>query len=344
MHQSNQQPDASAIMQVALGFWPSKTLLAAVKLELFTFINHQAFTASQIQAALDLDGSHIFDFLDALSSMGFLERKGEGKSALYSNTMDTGFFLDKTKPAYIGGFLEMANDREYRFWADLEEGLKTGKPQNEIKYTGKSSFEAIYESPQRLKQFTDGMSGIQKGSFMAFADKFDFTPYRRLVDAGGSGGLLSALVAAKHPHMHCTTFDLPQLEVLARETIEQLNVSDRVAIHSGDFFNEPLPGADIITMGNILHSFDLASKKMLIQKAYQALPEKGCLVVIETIIDNERRSNTFAMLMSLNMLIESDGGFNYTLADFEKWVKEAGFQATSFLPLAGPISAAIAYK
>jgi hypothetical protein len=337
-------PDPSAIMHVALGFWQSKTLLAAVKLEIFTLLDNSSLTGEQIQTRLGLDSKYAFDFLDALVSLGFLEREGNGTLAKYSNTNDTAFFLDKKKPQYIGGFLEMANDREYKFWGDLEEGLKTGKPQNEIKYTGKSSFEAIYESPQRLKQFTDAMSGIQKGSFSAFAEKFDFTPYSSLLDAGGSAGLLSALVAAKNPHMHCTTLDLPQLEPFALETSAQLNVGNRVTVRNGDFFKDPFPKADIITMGNILHSFDLPSKKMLIQKAFDALPDNGCLVVIETIMDNERRKNSFALLMSLNMLIESDGGFNYTEAQYDMWTKEAGFKKTRFIHLAGPVSAGIAYK
>jgi hypothetical protein len=344
MQVSKHQPDATAIMQVALGFWPSKTLLAAVKLRLFTLLGEEALTASQIQRGLGLHEKYLYDFLDALTSLGFLERKGTGQAALYANTEDTAFFLDKNKPAYIGGFLEMANDREYRFWADLEEGLKTGKPQNEIKTTGKESFEAIYADQERLKQFTEAMSGIQKGSFMAFVDKFDLSSYRTLLDVGGSGGLLSALVASRYPHMHCTTYDLPQLEPLAQETIDRMGVSSRVSIQSGSFFTEPFPEAEVITMGNILHSFDLESKQMLIRKAYDALPKGGCLVVIEMIMDNERRSNTMALLMSLNMLIESDGGFNYTEAAFKNWVREAGFRDTKFIHLAGPVSAAIAYK
>lgn len=344
MQLSNHQPDATAIMQVALGFWPSKTLLAAVKLNLFTLLGEESLTASQIQRGLALHGKYLYDFLDTLTSLGFLERKGIGQSALYANTEETAFFLDKNKPAYIGGFLEMANDREYRFWADLEEGLKTGKPQNEIKTTGKESFQAIYEDPKRLKQFTEAMSGIQKGSFMAFANKFDFSSYRTLLDVGGSGGLLSALVASKHPHMYCTTYDLPQLEALALQTIDAMGVSSKVSIQSGNFFTESFPEAQVITMGNILHSFDLEAKQMLIGKAYEALPKNGCLVVIEMIMDNERRSNTMALLMSLNMLIESDGGFNYTESEFVNWVRKAGFQETKFIHLAGPVSAAIAYK
>jgi 2-polyprenyl-3-methyl-5-hydroxy-6-metoxy-1,4-benzoquinol methylase len=340
------QVDPFKIIQVGLSFWSSKTLLAATKLGLFTVLSKQPLTAEQVKLKLDLnkEGLYVRDFLDALYSMGFLERIGNGVSAVYQNTPDTAMFLDKNQPAYLGGFLEMANDREYKFWGDLEEGLKTGQPQNEIKYTGKSSFEAIYENPESLAQFTEAMSGIQKLSFMAFAERFDFSSHKNLLDVGGSAGLLSALVAQQHPHMQCTTFDLPQLETFAKATAEKYGVADRVKVRNGDFFNEHFTKADIITMGNILHSFDLEKKKMLIRKSYEALPADGCLVIIEMILDNDRKENTFGLLMSLNMLIESDSGFNYTQKEFQQWASEAGFKSVDFIPLGGPVSVAVAYK
>ncbi len=340
------QVDPFKIIQVGLSFWSSKTLLAATKLGLFTLLSEKPLSAEQIKISLGLnkEGLYVRDFLDALYSMGFLGRLGSGESTLYENTPDTAMFLDKNQASYLGGFLEMANDREYKFWGDLEEGLISGKPQNEIKYTGKSSFEAIYEKPEALAQFTEGMSGIQKLSFMAFAENFDFSGHKTLLDAGGSAGLLSALVAQKHPHMQCTTFDLPQLEPFAKATAEKFGVSGQVSVLNGDFFNEPFPQSDIVTMGNILHSFDMPTKRMLISKAYQALPAGGCLAVIEMILDDERKENTFGLLMSLNMLIESDGGFNYTQQEFKQWTAEAGFLSVEFIPLGGPVSAAIAYK
>jgi hypothetical protein len=111
-----------------------------------------------------------------------------------------------------------------------------------------------------------------------------------------------------------------------------------------DFFNDPIPLADIVTMANILHDWDEETKLMLMKKAYDALPEGGAYVAIENIIDNERRQNVFGMMMSLNMLIETGKGFDYTFADFNKWAKKIGFKSTALLPLAGPTSAAIAYK
>jgi len=337
--------DPARIMEVGLGFWASKTLLAAVKLGLFTFLDHGERSAEDIRVALELHTRNVLDFLDALLSLGFLERDGVGPIARYRNTADTEVFLVKGKPQYIGGFLEMANDREYRFWADLEQGLRTGEPQNEIKTTGKESFAAIYEDPARLKQFTEAMSSIQIGAFAAFTEQFDFSKHRLMLDVGGSGATFSALVARRHPHMRCISYDMPLLGPLAEEASARLGVADRVEIVGGDFFaGEQLPKADLVTMGNILHSFDLAKKGILLRKAYDALPAGGELAVIELILDDERRANTLGLLLSLNMLIESDGGFNFTFAEFTRWATAAGFCTTRLLPLAGPTSAAIAIK
>lgn len=339
------QLNPSKIVEVGMGFWASKTLLAANKLGLFTLLaENGALNVAQIKIALSLDGKSLQDFLDALHALGFLSREGLNDAARYSNTPETAAFLSKNSPQYMGGFLEMANDREYLYWANLEEGLRTGKPQNEVKETGKESFKAIYSKEEHLKVFTEGMSGIQAGSFNAFSDVFDFSQASTLLDVGGSAGLLSAMVAAKHPHMQCVTYDLPELTPFVEHMRQQFNVVDRVAIHNGDFFEEDFPKADVITMGNILHSFDLEKKQILLRKAFNALPDGGRLVIIEMILDDERRENTFGLLMSLNMLIESDGGFNFTEGELKAWVKAIGFSAISINNLSGPVSLATITK
>ncbi len=338
------QINPSQIMQIGMGFWASKTLLSAVKLGLFTHLNGSPLSAQELGDRMELHQRGRVDFFDTLVSLGLLEREGNGENARYTNTPQTALFLDKEKPQYIGGILEMANDRLYPFWGDLEEGLKTGQPQNEIKQSGESFFEALYADPDRLRQFIGAMSGVQMGNFIALAEQFDFSQYHTLCDVGGASGLLAIQAAKRHPHLRCISFDLPPVEPIARETIGKFGVSDRVSAVSGDFFVDKLPKADVITMGNILHDWNLENKKLLIKKAYDALPGGGALIVIENIIDDERRENTFGLLMSLNMLIELGDGFDYTGADFDRWAKEAVFRETSVMPLTGPASAAIAIK
>ena len=188
------------------------------------------------------------------------------------------------------------------------------------------------------------MAGLSRGNFAALAEKFDFSKYKTLCDVGGATGLLSTLVAKQHPHMRCISFDLPAVEPIAKKTIAREGLSDRIQTAAGDFFRDGLPKADVVTMGMILHDWNLEKKKHLIKAAYDALPENGAFIAVENIIDDERRENAFGLLMSLNMLIEFGDAFDFSGADFWSWCKEAGFKSYEVLHLAGPCSAAIAYK
>jgi hypothetical protein len=340
----SERVDPSQIMQVGMGYWASKTLLSAVELELFTALGRKPMTGPQIAKALDLDARAIPDFPDALVALGLLDREGDGGDAVYANTEETAAFLDKASPTYLGGILEMSNARLYRFWADLTEALQTGKPQNEIKHTGKPMFDELYSDPERLEQFMSAMAGISLGPFHALAEKFDFSNYETLCDVGGATGQLSIIVAGRHPQIRCTSFDLPVVEPIARRAIEAAGMSDRVTAVGGDFFADPLPKADVITMGLILHDWNLERKLELINAAYDALPVGGAYIVIENLIDDARRQNAFGLLMSLNMLIEFGDAFDYTGGDFSGWCREVGFKEVEVVPLAGPTSAGIAYK
>lgn len=332
------------IMEVAMAFWPAKTLLSAVELELFTVLGKNAWTGEELRRALGLHPRANPDFFDTLVALGFLRRDGDGPAGRYRNTEETGLFLDKASPAYMAGFLEMANARLYPFWGDLSTALRTGAPQNETKHGGASMFEELYSKPERLEQFMRAMAGISAANFQAFAEKFDFSPYKTMCDVGGCTGQLSMLVAKAHPHMRCVSADLSAVTEIAARICGASDVAERVATQSIDFFNEPLPKADVIAMGMILHDWNLEKKKFLIKAAYDALPPGGALVAIENIIDDARRENAFGLMMSLNMLIEFGDAFDFTGADFATWCTEAGFRRTEVIHLAGPASAAVAYK
>ncbi len=344
MDKTQTQPNPEKIMQIGMGFWASKTLLSAVNMGLFTLLADKELSASTIKVSLGLHDRGLYDFLDALVALGFLERRGIQDSAIYSNSLEANIFLDKNKASYIGGILEMSNNRLFGFWDDLEDGLKTGHPQNETKNGDAPIFEAIYGEEDKLREFLHAMGGIQMGNFMMLANQFDFSPYFTHCDLGGAGGHLATQIAMNNPHMKCTTFDLPPVKPVAEENIKAMGLSDRVRAMAGDFLTGDIPRADVITMGNVLHDWGTEDKKMLIKKAYDALPDGGVLIVIENIIDDNRSENAFGLLMSLNMLIETPEGFDFSLADFTSWAKEAGFSKTSLMRLTGPSSAAIAVK
>jgi hypothetical protein len=341
---SEAQLDPSHIMQVGMGFWPSKTVLSAVELELFTELGSDAMTGAEIGERLGLHPRGIYDFLDTLVALRFLERDGDGTDGRYRNTDETATFLTKTSPTYIGGILEMSNARLYRFWGDLTEALRTGKPQNEAKHAGTGMFEELYSDPASLEQFMRAMQGLSAGNFHALADEFDFSRYETVCDVGGATGQLCMILARRHPHLRCVSYDLPVVAPIAEKEIAAAGLADRVTTASGDFFADPLPRADVVTMGLILHDWNLERKMHLIRAAYDALPEGGAFIVIENLIDDARRENAFGLMMSLNMLIEFGDAFDFTGSDFAGWCREVGFREVEIMPLTGPSSAGIAYK
>lgn len=337
---TNVMPDQ--ILQVGMGFWASKTLLSAVEMEVFTELARQPEDLETLRGRLGLHPRSARDFFDALTALGFLSRE----NGRYANSPAADLYLDKHKPTYIGGILQMANQRLYGHWNNLTAGLRTGKPQNEAKDMegGGSPFDALYADPARLKSFLAAMTGISKGSNMAIARQFQWSQYRTYADVGTAQGDLAVQIARANPHLAGKGFDLAEVAPVFEEYAEQNGVADRLQFVPGNFFEDSLPKADVITMGHILHDWNLDEKKMLIRKAYDAIPGGGALVVYEAIIDDDRSRNTFGLLMSLNMLIETPGGFDYTGADCIGWMKEAGFRETRVEHLVGPDSMVVGIK
>jgi hypothetical protein len=331
-------PDA--IMQLGFACWGSKTFLSAVELGLFTELAKGPLGADAIRERLNLHERSVRDFLDALVALGMLNRE-QGK---YANTPATALYLDRAKPTYMGGMLEMLSARLFRFWADLTEGLKTGRPQNEAKHGGGDIFDNLYSDPARLEQFLSAMTGLSLGIAHALAGKFPWPQYRSFVDVGAAQGGLPVVLAQSHKHLTGVGADLPVVGPIFERYVASHGLQDRLKFARLDFFKEPLPKADVVVMGHILHDWDLPTKKMLIGKAYDAVPAGGSFVVFESIIDDERRANAFGLLMSLNMLIETRGGFDYTGADCAGWMREAGFHQTRVEHLSGPDSMVIGVK
>jgi hypothetical protein len=334
------QPTPERILQTGLAFWPAKTLLSAIEMGLFTELARGPQRLDTLRDRLGLHPRSARDFFDTLVALGFLQRTGDS----YANTPETDLFLDRKKPSYIGGILEMANHRLYPFWGHLTEALRTGQPQNEVKGGGPALFQTLYADPARLKQFLGAMTGISHGANMAIAARFPWKQYRTYVDVGSAQGDLAAQIALANPHLGGAGFDLPEVAPIFEEYIAALGLASRVRFIPGDFFKQPFPKADVVLMGHILHDWDLPTKQMLIHKAFDAVPTGGALIVYESIIDDDRSKNAFGLMMSLNMLIETPGGFDYTGADCAGWMKEAGFSSMRVEQLVGPDSMVVGIK
>ena len=288
------------IFQMGFGFWATKTLLSAIEIGLFTELAKGPLDAAGVGERYKFHPRGVPDFLDALVALGMLARKG----TKYANTPETALFLDRAKPSYVGGILEMCSHRLYKFWNDLPEGLRTGKPQNEAK-SGGNLFEVIYKDPAILRGFLSAMTGLSTGAAMAIAKKFPWKKYKTFVDVGAAQGALPVRVALAHRHLTGAGYDLPVVEPIFTDYVTSFKLENRVTFIPGDFFKDALPGADVIVMGHILHDWNLEEKRML---------------------------------------IETTGGFDYTGADCTGWLKAAGFKRTSVVPLIGPDSMVIGIK
>ena len=336
---STAPPTPEHILQTGLAFWASKTLLSAVEMEVFTELAKGPESLQALTGRLGLHPRASRDFLDALVALGFLERR----DGSYSNTPSTDLFLDKHKPSYIGGMLEMANKRLFHHWGKLTTALRTGERQSE--QPGEAEvFAALYADPTRLKGFLRAMTGISRGANVAIATQFPWAKYKTAADCGTAQGDLIVQIARKNSHIAGTGFDLPEVAPIFEEYVEANGLSSRVKFQPGSFFTDPLPRADVILMGHILHDWDLDEKKMLIRKAYEAIPEGGAFIAYDALIDDDRSKNAFGLLMSLNMLIETPGGFDYTGADCVGWMKEAGFREIRVEHLVGPDSMVVGIK
>jgi O-methyltransferase domain/Dimerisation domain len=326
---STAAPSPEHILQTGLAFFASKTLLSAVEMEVFTELARGSESLDSLAGRLGLHPRSSRDFLDTLVALGFLERSGD----VYSNTPSTDLFLDKHKPSYVGGILEMANRRLFHHWGHLTTALRTGLPQNEASRGEPDIFSALYADPERLKVFLRGMTGVSRGANVAIAAKFPWDKYKTVVDIGPAQGDMLTQVLLKNPHLIGIGFDLPEVAPVFEDYIEANGLTERVKFQGGSFFTQPLPTADVVMMGHILHDWNLEDKRMLVRKAYEALPEGGAFIAYDCIIDDDRRKNAFGLMMSLNMLIDCVG-----------WMKEAGFRETRVEHLTGPDSMVVGIK
>lgn len=329
------------IFEIGTRFWETKVLLSAVELGVFTELAKGSLDLQTLTTRLQIHPRSARDFFDALVSLKLLDRH-DGQ---YSNVPDTDFFLDKSKPTYAGGFLEMANVRLYPFWGSLTEGLRTGQPQNELKQSDGSIFDALYKDPMSLHAFLQALTGHSKGGVVqALAQKFPWQKYRTFLDVGTAQGEWAVQIALAHNHLADSGFDLPPVQPFFEAYISEYGLQDRLRFTAGDFLTDDLPNADVLIMAHILHDWNLEEKQSLIRKAYASLPTSGALIVCDFIIDDDRRENTMGLLMSLNMLIETSAGFDYTGADCSSWMRTAGFRHTYVEHLIGAESMVVGIK
>jgi hypothetical protein len=275
----------------------------------------------------------------SLVSLGLLERDQLGR---YSNSRDAEQYLDRNKPSYVGSELRLYNARQYPHWDRLTAALLTGEPQSADSTV--DYFPAIYADQAKMQAFVRGMTAGSLMPAQAIAARFPWSEHKTFADIGTSQGCLPVVLARAHAHLTGIGFDLPGVRAIFESYIREHAVAERLRFVAGNFLTDPLPEADVIVMGRVLHNWDLVTKKLLLCRAYDALPPRGAVIVYERLIDDERRTNTTALLASLNMLIMTRGGFDYTGEDCRTWMQEAGFRDTRVEPIAGDQSMIVGLK
>jgi hypothetical protein len=332
---TDSRPSPDAIMQLTRAYAGSRALVSAVELDLFTTLADGPLTVEQLRARLRLQSRGTTDWLDALVSLAMLERDGD----LYANTPATDLYLDRTKPTYVGGFvIGMAADTS-RF-DSLTAGLRTGRPQ----ISGDKDFLDQYDDPAKLSVFMRQMTGLSMGAGLAMAQTFPWGRYQTVIDVGGAEGCVPVQLALRHRHLTGGGFDLPVVRTAFDAYVVAHGLAERLRFYPGDFFADPLPSADVLVMGHVLHNWSLDQKLELLDKAHQALPDGGALIVYDSIIDDDRRTNTFGLLMSVAMLLVTHNGFGYTGADCRSWMARTGFRDSYIEPLVGPESMVVGIK
>ncbi len=318
------------LMQIISGFWASKTLATAVELDLFTQLSGRGVDIHELRQLLEIDPRPAEMLLSGCASLGLLEKRGER----YYNSPLSEEFLVRGKPYYFGGVITLLDRRLYLPWNRLPEAIKTNRAQTWGDQPG--IFEAMSANPEEQRIFTEGMHSFSVQSGEAVAAAFDFLPYAHLLDVGGGSGAYCIEAARRYPHLRATVFDLPTALEIAREKIAEAGFSDRIKTHPGDFFNEALPkGADVVLLSMILHDWTPEKNWVILTRCFDALPSGGAVIVSELMMNDEKTGPVSAALMSLNMLIETEGR-NYTWAEYTQWLKEVGFREIQRLPVESP--------
>ena len=323
------QPTPDRLLRLGFAFRESKALLSAIELNVFTVLS--AAGPLEIDELAQRTGVHCRaarDFFDALVALDLLQRDGRGR---YSTTHETARYLDRDSDRYVGGELEFASARQFGPWGQLTEALRTGKPQSGAR--GTESYRAYYADSAVLENVAKGMSSGTLLAADAMAERFPWRDYRSLFDVGTAQGCLPVRIALSHPHISGGGFDLPPLKGLFEDYVSRHGLGDRLHFQAGDFFTDPLPSADVLVMGRVLHNWDLTTKRMLLRKAYDALRRGGALIVYERLIDDERRKSISGLTASLNMLVMTASGFDFSGADCIAWMTEAGFKECRVVPL-----------
>jgi 3-hydroxy-5-methyl-1-naphthoate 3-O-methyltransferase len=336
-------PSPIPLMQLATSFWAFKTLATAVELDLFTRIARSgSITVQQFAEAHGFDPRPAEMLLTGCASLGLLQRAGAG----YANTSLADEFLVRDMPYYFGGFVTMLDKRLYSGWDKLPDAMRHNRPTTWDPSKQTSLFDGA--DPQMMATFWQAMHSLSTFTARTLADAVDLSGFRKLLDVGGGSAAFDIELCRKYPNLSSTVYDLPFVTDIASQNIRTAGMEGRVTVHPGDFFAEPQfpAGHDAILFSMIMHDWNEEQNRELLRKAHDALPVGGIVIISELLVNDEKSGPPAAALMSLNMLVETEGGRNYTPSEYRSWLTAAGFGKVDvrWFDAAGANGAVIGYK
>lgn len=344
----------SPIMQMATGFWGSKTLMTAVELGVFTKIStyhNQSMTLKEFQNIIGIEEIRPAEaFTTALVSLGLLRlNKNNNGEKTFANSEVSSMFLDKSKSTYIGDVVTMFDERLYKRWDKLSQALKTNKPIGEKQG---EDIESIFDKAksnqeiEQLQKFTHAMYGVSLGPAMALAKNVDFSKHKKMMDIGGGSGVYAIQVAKSANNMSAVVLDSKPVCHVANGYIQQYNLQDKVQTMTFDFLKDQLPNdCDVAFLSHVLHIFDRDKNITLLKKIYDSLPnENGIIIISEWLLNDEKTGPIASALMGLTMIVENSGGRGYSYSEILQMLTEVGFKNIERRPLIEPAEIVIGYK
>lgn len=315
-------PSPVPLMQLTTGFWASKTLAAAHELDLFSSLSESAgTTAAGLAECLGIDERPAELLLTGCAALGLLE----GREGRYVNSPLAEEYLVPGKPYYFGGFVQMLDQRLYHGWGKLTEAIRTNRPTTWDPDRQGSIFEG--EDPLMLASFWEAMHSLSTFTARVLAGAVDLSGAGRLLDLGGGSGAFDIELCRHYPDLTATVYDLSSVIDIAARKVKEAGLSERIETVAGDFFADSVlpPGHDVMLLSMILHDWTESRNRRILDKCWQALPGGGQVIIAELLVNDEKTGPPAAALMSLNMLIETEGR-NYTSAEYAGWLHDAGFR------------------
>ncbi|MGX9886897.1 demethylpremithracinone o-methyltransferase [Streptomyces sp. NPDC002276] len=318
--------EARQILQLNVAYTRARVLHTALELGLFEFLAAGPRTEAEIRAHGGLHSHLVSDWLDALVSLRLLT-SDEGA---YANSPHADHFLVPGRAHYIGGAVLQHGRVHYELWNRFSEALHDGKATSGRNITAGA---VVDEQPDldRARRFLDHMDTFNQFVAAELSRSLDWSRWTTFVDVGGARGNLAARLVTDHPHLKGTVFDVPGIKPLFDEHMAAHGTADRVGFAGGDFFSDPLPAADVILFGHVLHDHPEDSRRTLLAQAFNALPPGGTLLVYDAMLDAD--SEAGAYLQSLVCSVILDGGSEYRVRDISAWAQRAGFEVEQVISL-----------